>query len=92
MLRELNRSGRRKESPDAPRAFVPRAWLPFVVSGEDKVSRRFWVLALLWRLRDSLPAGDGRDRAGLRSGGSASAATYPATTAGAAGGASCARR
>ncbi len=58
VLRELNRSGRRKVPPDAPRAFVPRAWLPFVVSGEDKVSRRFWELALLWRLRDSLRSGD----------------------------------
>ena len=57
-LRELNRSGRRKVPPDAPRAFVPRAWVPFVVSGEDKVSRRFWELALLWRLRDSLRSGD----------------------------------
>jgi len=58
VLRELNRSGRRKVPPDAPRAFVPKTWLPFVVSGEDRVSRRFWELALLWRLRDSLRSGD----------------------------------
>jgi hypothetical protein len=32
--------------------FVPKSWLPFVLSGEDKVSRWFWALALLWRLRD----------------------------------------
>ena len=58
VLRELNRTGRRKVPPDAPLAFVPKTWLPFVVSGEDKVSRRFWELALLWRLRDSLRSGD----------------------------------
>ena len=32
--------------------------MPFVLSGEDKVSRRFWELALLWRLRDGLRSGD----------------------------------
>lgn len=37
---------------------MPKAWLPFVLDGEDKVSRRFWELALLWRLRDSLRSGD----------------------------------
>ena len=58
VLGELNRTGRRKVPPNAPLGFVPRAWLAFVVSGEDKVSRRFWELALLWRLRDSLRSGD----------------------------------
>jgi TnpA family transposase len=58
VLRELNRTGRRKVPPGAPLSFVPRTWLPFVVSGEDRVSRRFWELALLWRLRDRLRSGD----------------------------------
>lgn len=39
VLRELNRSGRRKVPSDAPLTFVPKSWLPFVLSGEDKVSR-----------------------------------------------------
>lgn len=39
--------------------FVPKGWLPFVLSGENKVSRRFWELALLWRLRDSSDASTG---------------------------------
>ena len=43
---------------DAPVTFVPKSWLPFVLSGEDKASRRFWELALLWRLRDRLRSGD----------------------------------
>ena len=58
VLKELNRTRRRNMPPDAPLAFVPRAWMPFVLSGEDKVSRRFWELALLWRLRDGLRSGD----------------------------------
>ena len=58
VLRELNRTGRRKVPLDAGLSFVPKAWLPFVLSGEDKVSRRFWELALLWRLRDRLRSGD----------------------------------
>ncbi len=58
VLRQLNRTGGRKVPTDAPMTFVPKAWLPFVLSGEDKVSRRFWELALLWRLRDSLRSGD----------------------------------
>jgi len=58
VLRELNRTRRRKVPPDAPMGFVPKAWMPFVASGEDKVSRRFWELALLWRLRDDLRSGD----------------------------------
>jgi TnpA family transposase len=57
-LRELNRTGRRKVPSDAPLSFVPKTWLPFVMSGEDRVSRRFWELALLWRLRDRLRSGD----------------------------------
>jgi len=43
---------------DAPLTFVPKAWLPFVLSGEDRVSRRFWELALLWRLRHRLRSGE----------------------------------
>ncbi len=58
VLRELNRTGRRKVPRDAPLTFVPKAWMPFVVSGPDTVSRRFWELALLWRLRDGLRSGD----------------------------------
>jgi Domain of unknown function (DUF4158) len=58
VLKKLNRTRRRTMPPGAPLAFVPRAWMPFVLSGEDKVSRRFWELALLWRLRDGLRSGD----------------------------------
>lgn len=58
VLRELNRTGRRKVPGDAPLTFVPKAWMPLVGSGPDKVSRRFWELALLWRLRDALRSGD----------------------------------
>ena len=58
VLKKLNRTRRRNMPPAAPLAFVPKAWMPFVLSGEDKVSRRFWELALLWRLRDGLRSGD----------------------------------
>ncbi len=58
VLRELNRTGRRKVPREAPLAFVPKAWMPLVGSGQDTVSRRFWELALLWRLRDGLRSGD----------------------------------
>jgi hypothetical protein len=58
VLKKLNRTRRRNMPPDAPLTFVPRAWMPFVLSGEDNVSRRFWELALLWRLRDGLRSGD----------------------------------
>jgi hypothetical protein len=58
VLRELNRTGRRKVPRDAPLTFVPKVWMPFVVSGPDTVSRRFWELALLWRLRDGLRSGE----------------------------------
>ena len=58
VLRELNRTGRRKVPRDAPLTFVPKAWMPFVARGPDTVSHRFWELALLWRLRDGLRSGD----------------------------------
>ncbi len=58
VLKKLNQTRRRNMPPDAPLTFVPKAWMPFVLSGEDKVSRRFWELALLWRLRDGLRSGD----------------------------------
>jgi hypothetical protein len=58
VLKKLNQTRRRNMPPAAPLAFVPKAWMPFVLSGEDKVSRRFWELALLWRLRDGLRSGD----------------------------------
>ncbi len=58
VLRRLNRTGRRTVPEEAPLTFVPRAWLPLVLSASDKVSRRFWELALLWQLRDRLRSGD----------------------------------
>jgi hypothetical protein len=39
VLGGLNRTGRRKVPSDAPLTFVPKSCLPFVLSGEDKVSR-----------------------------------------------------
>jgi hypothetical protein len=58
VLRRLNRTGRRNVPEEAPLTFVPKAWLPLVLSASDKVSRRFWELALLWQLRDRLRSGD----------------------------------
>src|SRR6266852_5826859 len=58
VLRRLNRTGRRTVPEEAPPTFVPKAWLPLVLSASDKVSRRFWELALLWQLRDRLRSGD----------------------------------
>jgi TnpA family transposase len=58
LLRELNRTGRLEVPSGAPLTFVPKAWSPFVLSEEDKISRRSWELALLWRLRERLRSGD----------------------------------
>jgi TnpA family transposase len=56
-LREMNRRGERKISPDPPLAFVPVRWHRFVETGQG-VDRRFYEMAALCELKDALRSGD----------------------------------
>ncbi len=58
VLRDLNRSGRRAVPEDAPTAFVPRSWRPYVSRPEGKTDRHYWEMCLLTQLRQALRSGD----------------------------------
>ena len=56
LVREIHAGNRRKLPDDAPTAFIPDAWLPYVIQlvGLD---RRYYELAALWVLRQHLRSG-----------------------------------
>ncbi|MCE7938523.1 MAG: DUF4158 domain-containing protein [Chloroflexi bacterium CFX6] len=58
VLRDLNRDGQRPLPQDAPRAFIPTPWRPYVIDKDGALQRRYWELCLLYELRGALRAGD----------------------------------
>ncbi len=58
VLRDLNRRAARKVPDDAPVAFVPRSWRPYVHPPEGGIDRHHWELCLLSELRGALRAGE----------------------------------
>lgn len=58
VLRDLNRRGARRVPDDAPVAFVPRSWRPYVRLPGGGIDRHHWELCLLSELRGALRAGE----------------------------------
>ncbi len=58
LLRQLDRSGRRRVPDNAPIDFVPAKWRRYVFDDLDRIDRRYYELSALWELRAALRAGD----------------------------------
>jgi TnpA family transposase len=57
-LRARNEEGQRGLSEEAPLAFVPSAWLPYVCPAEGAVDRQMWEICLLEQMRVALKGGN----------------------------------
>lgn len=57
LLREMNRTGKRKLPLDAPTSFVSPRWQPYVFRDEG-IDRRYYELCALTELRNRLRSGD----------------------------------
>jgi hypothetical protein len=57
-LRERNRLGQRGIEADAPLAFVPAAWKPYVCPSPGEIDRALWEICLLDQLRQALKGGN----------------------------------
>ena len=58
LLQQLNRAHRRTVPPDAPTAFVPMKWRPYVAEPAGNIDRHYYELCTLWELRGALRAGN----------------------------------
>jgi TnpA family transposase len=58
LLRDLNTSQRRTVPDDAPLAFVPLKWRPYVVDRRGRLDRHYYELCALWELRGALRGGN----------------------------------
>lgn len=57
-LRQVNRAGKRKLTPDAPMGFLARRWTPHVAPEEGQISRSHYEMAVLTTLNERLKSGD----------------------------------
>lgn len=57
-LRERNRTGQRGIEADAPVAFVPSSWKPYVCPAPGEIDRALWEICLLDQLRQALKGGN----------------------------------
>lgn len=57
LLRHLDAVGQRNIPNDAPKSFIPAAWLDYAWQG-SRLIRRYYELATLWVLRGELRAGN----------------------------------
>ena len=57
-LRERNRTGQRGIEADAPIAFVPASWKPYVCPAPGEIDRPLWEICLLEQLRQALKGGN----------------------------------
>lgn len=58
LIRKLNAAHRSKVPSEAPRAFIPSKWRPYVIDGDGHIDRPYYELCALWKLRDALRSGD----------------------------------
>ncbi len=58
LLRQLNAQRIRKITEDAPAAFVPAKWRPYVFNSEDLIDRHYYELCALFELRNALRSGN----------------------------------
>ncbi|MGH9763683.1 MAG: Tn3 family transposase, partial [Blastocatellia bacterium] len=57
-IRQLNATGVRRVPNDAPLAFIPAKWKPYVIDKKGRISRRYYELCLLWEMRRALRSGN----------------------------------
>lgn len=58
VLRNLNRTGKRKVPDDAPMDFIQKTWRPYVRNESGEIVRRYYEISTLWSLRGALRSGD----------------------------------
>lgn len=56
-IRELDASGQRQISEDAPMEFVTEAWQEYIYDEQGQIKRRYYELCVLWELRHALSTG-----------------------------------
>lgn len=57
-IRELNESGKRKISDEAPLVFVPKRWKKHVFDDEGNINRQYYEMAALTELKNYIRSGD----------------------------------
>ena len=57
-IREMNASGKRKMSDDAPVSFVPQRWRNHVIGTNGQINRAYYEMAALTELRNAVRAGN----------------------------------
>lgn len=57
-IREMNTSGKRKMSDDAPVSFVPQRWRNHVIGSDGKINRAYYEMAVLTELRNAVRGGN----------------------------------
>jgi TnpA family transposase len=57
VLRRLDQESQQAVPQDAPRAFIPKKWKPYV-GVDETINRRYYELCTLWELRNALRSGD----------------------------------
>ena len=57
-IREMNESGKRKMSDDAPISFVPQRWRDHVIGTDGTINRSYYEMAALTELRNAVRAGN----------------------------------
>lgn len=57
IIRDMNKTGKRKLPDQAPTSFIPKRWQPFIFE-DDGMNRRYYELCALSELRNRLRSGD----------------------------------
>jgi TnpA family transposase len=58
LLKIMNNTGSRTIPDDAPMSFVASSWQDYIIGGNDKLNRRYYEMAVLWELRNTLRSGE----------------------------------
>lgn len=58
ILRDLDESGKRKISDDAPVDFINHEWWNYVFDDKDRINKKYYELCVLFELRSALRSGD----------------------------------
>lgn len=57
-VQEMNASGKRKLSDDAPTSFLPQRWRKYVIGSDGTINRSYYEMAALTELRNAVRAGN----------------------------------
>ncbi|MDA8353018.1 MAG: Tn3 family transposase [Firmicutes bacterium] len=58
VIRDLNRSGKRKVPEDAPLEFLPDRWLPYVMDDQGRINKVYYEMATMTELHNRIRSGD----------------------------------